>query len=68
MAISESDEYIDTDRLAELTGIAAITWAKRRLSGETPRYLKIGRRVLYRWSDVKTWLDGCVRTSTSDAA
>lgn len=60
-------QYIDTERLAELTGIAASTWSKRRLTGETPPFRKVGRRVLYLWSDVEAWLDGCVRQSTSDA-
>ncbi|MEE2527197.1 helix-turn-helix domain-containing protein [Hyphobacterium sp. HN65] len=53
--------------LAEKTGISVSTWNKRRLSGDTPAFLKVGRRVLYRWSDVEQWLDGKTKGSTSDA-
>ena len=60
-------QYIDTERLAALTGIAASTWSKRRLTGDSPPFRKVGRRVLYHWADVEAWLDGCVRQSTSDA-
>jgi len=60
-------EFIDTPRLAALTGIAASTWTKRRLTGDGPPHLKVGRRVLYRWQDVETWLAAKARQSTSDA-
>lgn len=59
--------YLDTASLAEKTGISESTWNKRRLTGDGPSYIKAGRRVLYRWSDVETWLDNMLRTSTSDA-
>lgn len=58
---------IDTGTLALRTGIAASTWNKRRLTGDSPPHVKIGRRVLYRWSDVEAWLDSKLRHSTSDA-
>ena len=61
---------IDTNELARRTGVSAITWARRRCQGEphTPPYLKIGRSVKYRWSDVEAWLERCQRSSTSEAA
>lgn len=59
--------YIDTNRLSGLTGIAASTWNKKRLTGEGPAFIKAGRRVLYRWSDVEAWLLDQQRRSTSDA-
>ncbi|WP_417495619.1 helix-turn-helix transcriptional regulator [Maricaulis sp.] len=62
-----SSSYLNTKALAELTGVAASTWSKRRLTGDTPPYRKVGRRVLYLRSDVEAWLDGCARQSTSDA-
>lgn len=60
-------DFLDTHQLALRTGIAASTWNKRRLSGDSPPHVKIGRRVLYRWSDVEAWLEGKLRHSTSDA-
>ncbi|MEE2526234.1 helix-turn-helix domain-containing protein [Hyphobacterium sp. HN65] len=60
------DIYVDTSRLAEHTGIAASTWTKRRLTGDGPHFIKIGRRVLYRWSDVEAWFEQHLQASTSD--
>lgn len=60
-------KLIDTEQLAMRTGIAASTWTKRRLTGDSPPHIKIGRRVLYRWSDVEAWLKTKLRRSTSDA-
>ena len=62
-----STELIDTRELAKRTHVAAATWNNRRLTGDTPPFLKIGARVLYRWADVEAWLKGKVRHSTSDA-
>jgi len=63
-------EIIDTQELARRTDTAAISWAKRRMLGEphTPPYLKIGRNVRYRWTDVEAWLADRERGSTSEAA
>ena len=62
-----SDTLINTSQLALRTGIAASTWNKRRLTGDSPPHVKIGRRVLYRWTDVEAWLESKLRHSTSDA-
>ncbi len=63
-------EIIDTAELARRTGTGATTWAKRRMLGEphTPKFLKMGRTVRYRWSDVEAWLETRQRNSTSEAA
>lgn len=61
-------EYLSTDTLGERLGLAASTLKKMRLSGEGPRFIKAGHRVLYHWPDVEAWLAKHVRTSTSDAA
>lgn len=60
--------FHDTARLAAVTGISESTWNKRRLRGDGPAFLKVGRRVLYRWCDVETWLLQQTKSSTSDAA
>ena len=42
-------------------------WAERsRWDGSGPKFVKIGRKVLYRGSDLNDWLDSRTRTSTSD--
>jgi hypothetical protein len=37
-------------------------WNALRHKGTGPKYLKIGRKVYYRLSDVQEWLDGNVYT------
>lgn len=42
--------------------------AKLRLTGEGPRYTKIGRKVVYDPIDVRNWLNERKVNSTSEAA
>ena len=39
--------------------------AKRRVTGDGPRYVKLGIRVFYRRSDLKAWINKHVISSTS---
>lgn len=50
---------------AELIGIRPNTLEVWRWKGMGPVFRKIGRSVRYLESDVLTWLDAQVRTSTS---
>lgn len=61
------DELIDTNELARRTGVSTITFARMRCKGSGPSFVKIGRSVKYRWSDVEAWLERCRRSSTSGA-
>tara|TARA_R110002095_G_C4155204_1_gene230161 strand:+ start:492 stop:722 length:231 start_codon:yes stop_codon:yes gene_type:complete len=45
---------------------AVRTLQRWRLTGYGPAYLKIGKSVRYRHSDLKQYLNSCVRTSTTD--
>lgn len=38
--------------------------AQMRYRGTGPKFVKCGRRVLYRWSDVQDWLDSNTRVRT----
>ena len=62
------EEYIATAELARRTDTGEATWAKRRMMGPpyTPPFLKLGRSVRYRWSDVCAWMDTRQRHSTSE--
>jgi hypothetical protein len=40
--------------------------AQMRYRGTGPRFIKRGRRVLYRWSDVRAYLDANTRQRTDD--
>ena len=63
----DTHTYLNTDQLAELTGVAASTWRKRRVTGDTPKFLKIGARCVYRLSDVEAWLAERERVATCQA-
>lgn len=63
-----TNEYVDTRRLAEITGISASTWSKRRLTGDTPPFAKVGKSVRYHVATVKAWMAERERHSTSESA
>ncbi|HEY8381999.1 MAG TPA: transcriptional regulator [Microvirga sp.] len=62
------NEYVDVKGLAAITGISASTWNKRRLTGDTPPFAKVGKSVRYHIPTVKDWLEARSRRSTSDTA
>ena len=64
---SNTAEYITTAELATLTHTKPQTWRRRRWTGDSPPYVKLGSRVLYRRADVEAWLDERTVTSTSAA-
>lgn len=57
----------DTLGASRFTGVPAATLTTMRVRGGGPEYRKIGARVLYAYSDLKSWLDAARRTSTSAA-
>ena len=56
----------DTEGAADRLGITPETLRNWRWRGEGPPFLKLGRAVRYRLSDLSAWLDARTRTSTSD--
>ena len=59
---------LNTEQLAAQLGLTESCLAKWRLTGEGPRFVRLGRRVAYRPADVDTWLDARAVRSTSEAA
>lgn len=59
---------LDTHEAAVRTGLAASTLRKLRLTGEGPRFLKLGRAVRYRDTDLEAWLNARSVQSTSEAS
>ena len=53
------EPLIDTKEVAKLTGMSESWFEHQRWLGDTqgPRYLKIGRSVRYKRSDVQDWLE-----------
>jgi predicted DNA-binding transcriptional regulator AlpA len=54
------------DAAKELS-LSPSTLAKMRIYGGGPKYLKLGRRVVYAPQDLAAWLDANRKASTSDA-
>lgn len=49
--------YLKVQEVAALTGLSVSTLALYRRNGLAPRYLKLGRAVRYRLSDVIEFMD-----------
>ncbi|RWE53396.1 MAG: DNA-binding protein [Mesorhizobium sp.] len=56
-----------TEHVAKITGLSASTLTKLRLTGGGPRYIKLGRTVVYDPDDIEAWLRANRRISTSAA-
>ncbi|MCJ8141646.1 helix-turn-helix domain-containing protein [Ancylobacter sp. A5.8] len=65
-AHSEADPILRPKEAAAAIGWAESTLAKSRLSGAGPAFLKVGKLVRYRRSDIEAWPSSRRRRSTSD--
>jgi hypothetical protein len=50
-------EHLDETAISKIFGRAVATLQKDRLIGEGPPFIKVGRLVRYRPSDVRAWLE-----------
>jgi predicted DNA-binding transcriptional regulator AlpA len=64
--VMEPKEFVDTRELAQVTGISKSTWDKRRLTGNSPPYIKVGRSVRYHLQTAISWMKNRSRHSTSE--
>ena len=64
--MAEIETLLSDRDLERITGRARSSWQKDRLTGRGPRFVRLGRLVRYRRSDLEQWLDAQTRTSTSD--
>lgn len=60
------NELINPHKLAEMLCLSEATLRKWRWEGKGPRFVKIGRKVAYRPSDITEYVQGQIRKSTSD--
>lgn len=65
MLVSDDPIY-DTSEAAKYTRRGQSTLEKLRLTGGGPVFIKAGRTVRYRKSDLDSWLNSHRRRSTSD--
>jgi excisionase family DNA binding protein len=62
------DDLFEDHTLAEILNVPVATLANWRYQGRGPRFVKVGRHVRYRRSDVEAWLERNARESTAAAA
>jgi excisionase family DNA binding protein len=65
--VGNNPSVLDATAAARYMGISPSTLAKMRLSGNSPLFLKLGRRVLYRRTDLDEWLETHLARNTTDA-
>jgi predicted DNA-binding transcriptional regulator AlpA len=63
-----SEDYFDANQASQFTKLSVSTLNKFRLSGDGPRYMKLGRRVVYARAALMDWMHRRERASTSDPA
>lgn len=62
----EDDKLYDQAELIDPLKKSKQWFERKRWDGTGPKYIKIGRKPLYRGSDLNAWLNEQVRSSTSD--
>jgi excisionase family DNA binding protein len=59
---------LSTEEAAKYCGLSKRTLEKWRVEGGGPRYVKLGRSVRYRPTDINEFVESAVRRSTSSAS
>jgi len=65
--VTRQNDLMTTQEAAGYVRLSPRTLERYRVTGEGPKYLKLGRRVLYQRSELDIWLEKKVRRSTSDS-
>ena len=59
-------DLMTTEEAALYVRLSPRTLERYRVTGQGPKFLKVGRLVFYRLRDLDEWLENTVRHSTSD--
>ncbi|ARJ65053.1 hypothetical protein WV31_04935 [Magnetospirillum sp. ME-1] len=59
--------YLTQREAAEALRLSERTLERHRLTGTGPRFVKAGRRVLYRPADIEAWAEANTYASTSES-
>ena len=59
-------EVLDVRRASHIVGLSPSTLNTLRSRGGAPPYVKMGRRVFYRVSDLRAWRDARLRSNTAE--
>lgn len=55
---------LEIEEVAALLHVSRSLLAKWRMTGRGPRFMKVGRRILYECGEVSRWLEAQERSST----
>ena len=67
MATEQSEKrYFNSAQAANYLNVSQSMLAKKRLTGDGPRYSKLGKRVVYEIADLDAWIAGRKYNSTSE--
>lgn len=55
--LPDDDRLIPASLLSRYIGLAVQTLARHRHEGKGPPFVRVGRRIFYRSSDVRSWLE-----------
>ena len=61
-----ADTFLTQDEAAKRLRLSPRTLERMRLNGDGPRFIKAGRRVLYRNSSLEAWVDDRTFVRTSE--
>jgi predicted DNA-binding transcriptional regulator AlpA len=68
MNFQNTDKLLTQKEVKEITGLADSTLEQWRLKGKGPKFIKLGRLVRYRLSDIDTYISGLQGFSSTTEA
>jgi excisionase family DNA binding protein len=67
MAITDLDELLNQSKVAKILGVTEKFLEARRCRGGGVPFIRVGRLVRYRRSDIEAWLESRRVSSTTEA-
>lgn len=64
--MAQNQAFLTTRDAAEYLGMKPQTLEAWRCRGDGPRFVKLGRSVRYRQSDLDQWIESRTRSNTSE--
>lgn len=59
-------QFLEIEEVVALLRVSSSLLAKWRMRGRGPRFIKVGRRILYERSELSRWLAAQTHRSTQD--
>ncbi|HXB77514.1 MAG TPA: helix-turn-helix domain-containing protein [Bradyrhizobium sp.] len=66
--MSAPNKYLTTKEAAHYVRLSESSLEKKRVSGDGPEFLKVGKAVRYEQTALDAWMQTDRRTSTADVA